>query len=236
MWTYRIKYTKLGRIRFISHLDVMRALIRALNRASIPVVYSEGFNPRPKISLGPALPLGYESNCELVDIVLARRLRPEDVHQRLATALPQGINLHEIRGVMRSSPRLSQASSACYVIELPEGEIGDNADLLVAEFFRRDSVLVKRVRKDTSSEIDVKQFVMDARVVTEGGSRWLGVEISMGGQGTFSASGVAQAVLNLSPESTKCLRIMRTEIKFDGRPVRVKTNEKSQEEESQKKH
>lgn len=218
MWTYRIKYAKLGRVRFISHLDVMRAIVRAVNRANIPVAYTEGFNPRPKLSMGPALPLGYESNCELADIFLARMLSPETLHERLGAAMPCGLDLLETGWVLGSSPRLSRASSARYMIELPKGEVADNCHTLVREFLVRDSAPVERVRRDTSSIVDVRRFVIDARVTVKPDSRWLQVEISMGGQGSCSPSEVAQAALDLSPDRAKCLRIMRTEIKFDNHP------------------
>ncbi|UCD57302.1 MAG: DUF2344 domain-containing protein [Candidatus Hydrogenedentota bacterium] len=219
MWTYRIKYAKLGRIRFISHLDVMRAITRAINRAKIPVAYSKGFNPRPKLSMGPPLPLGYESTCELADIALVRMLRPEDLQRSLGATMPRGLELLETTSVTPSSPRLSDASSACYMIELAEGEMADNVGSLVRKFLMKDEALVERVRRDKSSVLDARQFVKDVGVEAEADIQWLRAEISIGGQGTCSASQVAQAVLNLSPERAKCLRIMRTDIRFDGRPL-----------------
>ncbi len=230
MWTYRIKYAKLGRVRFISHLDVMRAIVRALNRATIPVVYTEGFNPRPRLSMGPALPLGYESKCELADIFLARMLSPETLHERLGATMPRGLDLLETGWVLGSSPRLSRASSARYVIELPEGEVAENSHRLVREFLARDSAPVERVRRDASNIVDVRRFVIDAEVTTKRDSMWLRVDLSMGGQGSCSPSEVARAALGLSPDHAKCLRIIRTDIRFDGHPLQVKTNEKAQEE------
>ena len=217
MWTYRIKHTKLGRIRFISHLDVIRALTRAMNRAALPVAYTEGFNPRPKLSMGPALPLGYESMCEVADIALSRMLPPETLHQRLKDAMPHGLDLLEAGWVLGSSPPLSRASSALYMVELNR-EIADNADKLVREFLAKDKALVERVRKDTSTVVNVRQFVTSLGMEARADSRSLRVEISMGAQGSCSASEVAQAALNVSPDNAKCLRIIRTDIRFDQPP------------------
>ncbi|MBI5116530.1 DUF2344 domain-containing protein [Candidatus Poribacteria bacterium] len=230
MWTFRIKYTKLGRIRFISHLDMVRALTRALNRGGIPVAYSEGFNPHQKLSMGPALPLGYESTCELADVTLMKMLAPREFHERLAANMPAGLDLLESGLVSGSSPRLSDASSACYMIRLGAGAALDNAHALVREFLVRDSAPFERARKKGTSVVDVRQLVADLGVETGQDLRWLRVEITMGGQGTCSASEAAQAILKLPPEKAKCLRIMKTEIRFGGRPLRIKANEEIQEE------
>ena len=225
MWTYRIKYAKRGRIRFISHLDVKRAITRTLMRANVPLAYSQGFNPRPKISLGPPLPLGYESNCELADIFLAENMPEESLRRTLEAAMPKGLDLVGVERVLSDSTKLSQASSAHYVVELPGEEVADNADSLVRVFLEKESVIIERVRKDTVKIVDIRHFVTEATVAEEADSRWLHVDISMSGQGSCSALEVAQAALNLSLERSKCLRIIRTELRFNGRSSKVKMNE-----------
>ncbi len=235
MWTYRIKYAKLGRIRFISHLDVKRAITRALMRANVPLAYSQGFNPHPKISLGPPLPLGYESNCEVADIVLAENMPEKSLRQTLEAFMPKGLDVLGVERVLSDSTKLSQASSARYVIELYGEEIPDTADSLVKAFLEKESAIIERVRKDKRKTVDIRQFVTGATVAEEADSRWLHVDISMSGQGSCSASEVAQAALNLSPERTKCLRIIRTELRLNDRSSKVKMDEKNQKEENEEK-
>ncbi|MBI4831773.1 MAG: DUF2344 domain-containing protein [Candidatus Lindowbacteria bacterium] len=235
MWTYRAKYAKLGHVRFISHLDVMRALMRALNRSGIPVAYSEGFNPHQKLSMGPALPLGYESKCELADVMLSQALPLHEFRERLSASMPKGLDLLETGRVLSSSVRLCDASSACYVIRLDGEAISENVNALVKKFLEKDAVLIERVRKEESSVVNIRQFVADLAEEAGQDFRWLRVEITMGGQGTCNASEVAQAVLNLPPERAKCLRIVRTDIKFGGRSLQVKTNEEIPEEDNFKK-
>ncbi len=218
MWIYRIKYSKRGGIRFISHLDTMRALIRALKRAGVPFAYSEGFNPRPKISMGPALPLGYESVCELADITLTASIAPESLRERLARTMPEGLALLEIESLSSSSPRLSRASSICYVLELPEGGGSfEGAESLVREFNQKDAAPVERIRKDKAGTVDVKQFTKDVQVVAEEDSCRLRVEILLGERGSCSPTEVARAIFDLPEESAKCLRITRTDIRLNGR-------------------
>jgi radical SAM-linked protein len=230
MWTYRIKYAKRGRVRYISHLDVMRALIRAFYRARLPLAYTEGFNPRPKLTMGPALPLGYESETEFADIALAQQIPPETLQENLKAVLPEGLDLLAAEPVEPSSPRLSNASSVLYMVKLRR-DLWKDIEQQIQEFAARDTAPVERVRKDTSDVIDVKHFVKDLGVEGRADFRWLRVEILTGGRGSCSPTEVVQAVLHLSPNEAKCLKIVRTGIRFDGRPLRKNIDAKVQEEE-----
>jgi radical SAM-linked protein len=215
MWTYRIKYTKEGLVRFISHLDTMRVLKRALSRADIPVAYSQGFNPRPKISMGPALQLGCESRCEAADIVLIRSLSPERIFESLGKVMPEGIELLEVIRVHEGLVKLSRASGIRYMIELPTGETLDHAHTLVRNFMEKVSVPIERVRKDKRTEVDVRRFVIDCGVAAASDSAWLSIKISTGPDGTCSPPEVLQAVFDIPANRAKCLRAVRTEIIFE---------------------
>jgi radical SAM-linked protein len=214
MWTYRIKYEKTGTLRFISHLDVMRALIRALRRANIPIAYSRGFNPRPKISMGPPLPLGYESRCEFAEFSLLRPLAPETIRQRLKSALPQGLTLLEIDWASSFPNALSDASAARYMIELRGIEHVDTLTARIRDFLSRDAVWVERVRKNKHKRINIRPYIKHLEVVNESSSDWMFAEILMGSGGSCSAAEAVQAVLDLPPETAKCLRIIRTDLRF----------------------
>lgn len=92
-FTYRLHLTKTGRLRFLSHHDLMRVLERAIRRSGVPVEYSEGFNPRPRISYHTALAVGIESNDEPVDIELGVWKPPLEVQRAIADQLPEGLSL-----------------------------------------------------------------------------------------------------------------------------------------------
>src|SRR5439155_20873998 len=89
----RLRFRKLGKIRFTSHRDVARIWERALRRASLPVAYSEGFSPRPKLSFGLALSTGHESLGEYLDIDLAEPVDVDSVATRLDPCLPVGLDV-----------------------------------------------------------------------------------------------------------------------------------------------
>jgi len=92
----RLKFGKLGTMALISHLDLMRLWERALRRAGLPIAYSEGFHPLPKISIAKALPLGQTSSAELIDIELTAVVPPEEFVARLQAQLPAEIPLYEV--------------------------------------------------------------------------------------------------------------------------------------------
>lgn len=118
----RVRYTKLGKVRFISHRDTARAWERAIRRAELPVAYTEGFSPRPKVHFGLALSNGHESEAEYIDIDL--RLQPEadlsapvldldTLPDRLSAVLPTGIRATACGSVERGSPSLQAAVTHC---------------------------------------------------------------------------------------------------------------------------
>ena len=96
MQDYRITFSKTGSLSFISHLDFNHSFIRILKRAGLPLRYSEGFNPRPKIVFGLPLSVGMEGLNELVDISLTEELSNEDVEKRLKEAMPPDITVKSV--------------------------------------------------------------------------------------------------------------------------------------------
>jgi radical SAM-linked protein len=114
---YRIKYAKTSAMRYTSHLDTLRAWERTFRRATLPLSFTQGYNPRPKLNLGVALPLGFTSQCELLEVWLEQTIDRADIECSLAPALPPGLNILEIDPIDLSSPPLQHLiSSAEYQI------------------------------------------------------------------------------------------------------------------------
>ena len=93
----RIRYAKRGRLRFTSHRDFSRAFERAVFRAQVPMAYSSGFNPHPRISYAGAAPTGSASEAEFLEIALAEVVDPAVIHEQLAEALPDGLDVLEVK-------------------------------------------------------------------------------------------------------------------------------------------
>src|SRR5918992_3497102 len=92
----RVRYAKRGRLRFTSHRDVSRAIERAVARAAVPMAYSSGFHPHPRISYAGASPTGAASEAEYLEIGLAQRVDPDSVRDALARSLPDGLDVVEV--------------------------------------------------------------------------------------------------------------------------------------------
>ncbi len=96
----RFKFSKTGSYKYFSHLDIISIISRAIRRAKISVKYSEGFNPKPKMSLGPPTPLGIESHAEYGDIILTDDLEPKDFLIRLNNALQERLKIEKAARVL----------------------------------------------------------------------------------------------------------------------------------------
>lgn len=120
----RVRLAKEGDARFLGHLDLMRALERAIRRAGLPLAYTGGFNPQPRLVAASALALGVGSEAELLDVGLTAPVDPEEVAARLAGQLPRGLRLLAVRTVAEARPSLAEALAwAAYRLRLA-GEPG----------------------------------------------------------------------------------------------------------------
>lgn len=120
----RIKFHKLGPLRYIGHLDLHKIWERSARRAKIDLIYSQGFHPQPKIQIASALPLGFSSICEIIDLWTSYDQDPIEIKEKLQSALPNGINIETIEIVSDQSPPLQiLTESAVYNIKLPEASL-----------------------------------------------------------------------------------------------------------------
>ena len=158
----RLRYAKRGRLRFSSHRDFARAFERALRRADIPMAYSAGFSPHPKISYLGAAPTGVASEAEYLEISLTRRVDVEQLRLVLDEALPDGLDLVEaIDAGPGSLAERIQASD--WRVELPGVPVA-RAQRAIDVFLVRDEVLVTRLTKDGRREIDARGSVLSMSV------------------------------------------------------------------------
>jgi len=127
MQRLRIRFRRGEELRFISHLDLMRLWQRALHRAGIPLAYSQGFRPRPRISLAAPLPVGVTSEAELMDVFLTKPTSPHFFTAALTHQLPPGIEILQVYQIAPAQPSLqSQVRYAEYKVEMEtEKEPGD---------------------------------------------------------------------------------------------------------------
>jgi radical SAM-linked protein len=117
----RITFSKGGPLTYTSHLDLMRVWERVLRRTGVPMTYSQGFNPRPKLQLAAALPLGHTGKAELLDVWLERPTPIKEITRAIMAALPNGLAISQVRQVMVNEPALqTQIRSAEYYVTIEE--------------------------------------------------------------------------------------------------------------------
>jgi radical SAM family uncharacterized protein/radical SAM-linked protein len=158
---YRLRYTKLGRVAFLAHLDLVRHLPRIFRRAGCELVYSSGFRPKPELSFGPALGLGIPSLGELVDVALIDDLTPDELLRRLARVTLDGIVFLEAARLRDGDrPVGAVIAEAEYAARVPDG-----VDLTAAFARAADTApmpVVRRSDKAIARTIDVRQTLLSA--------------------------------------------------------------------------
>jgi radical SAM-linked protein len=154
----RIRYAKRGRLRFTSHRDFSRAFERAVFRARVPMAYSSGFNPHPRISYAGAAPTGSASEAEYLEIALAEVVDPDQVRTALEEALPDGLDVVAVV----ESPGGSLADlleGSHWRLDLPEAA-PDVTAAAVGAFLATEAVPVQRMTKKGLREFDCRAAVV----------------------------------------------------------------------------
>ena len=158
----RVRYAKRGPARFTSHRDVGRALERALRRAEIPMAYSSGFNPHPRISYANASPTSAATEAEYLELGLSQVCDPDQVAAALHGVLGPGLDVLEVSEATKESLQDLLAASAWLI------DLGDVDPVTLARAVNTlngsESVLVKRMTKNGMREFDVRQAMVELRI------------------------------------------------------------------------
>jgi radical SAM-linked protein len=164
----RLRYTKRGRLRFTSHRDFQRAFERALRRAEVPMAYSAGFTPHPKVSYANAAPTGVGSEAEYLEIGLAQFRDPELLRALLDESLPAGLDVIEAVEA-RTSGLADRLEASVWQLRL-DGVEPSQARQAVAVFMAADTVEVQRSTKNGVRTFDCRAAVTRFEVVEGGGA------------------------------------------------------------------
>lgn len=159
----RIHYAKRGRLRFTSHRDFQRAFERALRRADVPMAYSAGFNPHPKVSYVGASPTGVASEAEYLEIAVAHRCDPTLLREALDASLPPGLDVLDIVEA-RSGNLADRVNASLWQLRL-DGVSSKVAQAAVETFLAADRIEVERLLKDGRRTLDARSPVISLGVV-----------------------------------------------------------------------
>ncbi|GHJ45438.1 radical SAM protein [Catellatospora sp. TT07R-123] len=160
----RLRYAKRGPLRFTSHRDFARAIERAILRAGVPIAYSQGFTPHPKISYASAAPTGVASEAEYLELGLRERIEPDQLVKALDAALSPGLDVLEAVEATAPGSLADRITASHWRMELPG--VGDDqlADA-VAAFVAQSEILVERMTKQGRRTFDTRDAVVHIEAV-----------------------------------------------------------------------
>ena len=167
----RVIFARGENARYVGHLDMVRTWERIIRRADLPIAYSEGFNPHPRLTFAAALPVGCTSEHEVLDVILSPLCDLSDVRARLDRAVPAGIQVLDVAEAPYSAPALQvQARATEFVVSVktdePLAQVQARAQALLA------APSVERTRREKT--YDLRPLILDVWV-EQGESGWVGI-------------------------------------------------------------
>ena len=164
----RALFEKVGTARFISHLDLMRLFQRAFKRAGLPLTHTQGFNPRPSVSIALPLSLGAESHCELLDFDLESPVPPERIRDRLNAALIDGIRVREVYDNGAKIKYLALLQSRL-TLEY-DGGIPAGAESAIGQLFAREALVLEKKNRNGVTQQDIIPMIRNLEIsrISEG--------------------------------------------------------------------
>ncbi|MFQ5454588.1 MAG: TIGR03960 family B12-binding radical SAM protein [Nitrospirota bacterium] len=170
-YRYRIRFSKEGKLRFLSHLELIDTISRSLRRTGLPLSFSSGFTPHIEISFGPALSVGVESISEYMDITISQPIDPEYIKEVINRNMPDGICILETRRILPDSNSLSKIISGySYEIEVNSGLFKLDKQIL-NRFLIMDEILVNKTTNRGKKVVDVRPFIERCELMTNAEKR-----------------------------------------------------------------
>ena len=153
---YVIGFSKSGYIKYTSHLDLLRLFKRGFKKAAVPLDYSQGFNPHPKMVFAQPLSLGYTSDCELLEFETTKPINPEEVQQTMAELMPEGITIKECRELNTQVKSLASAVETVeYDVIFPLTNVATVYEEMILSYLDQSEIIAQKKQKKTKKIIDV---------------------------------------------------------------------------------
>jgi radical SAM family uncharacterized protein/radical SAM-linked protein len=210
---YRLTFTKLGRARFLSHLELSSSLIRALRRSNLALSYSTGYHPHPKISFATATAVGMESSQEFADVT-AREYRADFdfLKKEINTALPQGIEILEIRLLTAVDVPLAKSLRGfVYELYLPADINAENMFAVkekIDKFLAAPSFIIQRLSKGKNITKDIRPFIEN--IILDSADNKITMTLIYAQNGSARPTDIITHVLGFNPDHTGLIRVIKT--------------------------
>jgi radical SAM-linked protein len=206
----RITFAKQGALRYTGHLDLHKLWERAARRAGLPLAYSQGFHPQPKMNIAAALPLGFSSRCEVMDMRLQEDISLDGLEQKLQETLPSGIKVLRVERVDEREPALqTQVTSAEYEVTLVEAGERSELERRIRAVMESDSL----PRERRGKSYDLRPLIEELSPLPPGEGS--GVKVFMRLSAREGATGRPEEVVDVLGIPFEGTRIERTKLIFD---------------------
>jgi len=204
----RVTFGKGQAIKYISHLDLCQAWERALRRAGVPLAYSQGYNPRARLQVATALPVGYTSSAERMDVLLDAPLSPEEFTAMVLPVLPTGLTLLAVEPVEINAPSLeSMLRQAEYRVTLETAVPANELAARIANLLSAEHVEQPDPRRANAKPTDVRPLIHDLRLeASDSHQTVLWMRLSAGPQGHLRPE-VVLAALGLADAPAQIERV-----------------------------
>ncbi len=200
-------------VKYISHLDLMRLWERVLRRAQVPVLYSEGFSPRPRIAMAAPLAVGVSSQSEKLDLVLQQRVKLEDLRLSLEPQLPNGLSISAIEELPLKVPSLqSLTRAAVYEVHVEDGRSMDDWQQAISDLLALDSLPWEHPRGDDIKRYDLRSLIYTIELVECGDGR---ARLEMRLRNDDQGSGRPEQVMRALHVQEEPLRMHRLELEIE---------------------
>ena len=201
----RIWFEKKGMIRYISHLDLMRTVTRAIRRSEIPLWYTEGFNPHPYMTFSLPLSLGMESECESMDIKIEGDITDGEIFGKLQAVMPDGINVTAVTQPVFDPKEIAYGE---FTLDFDGNFDREKAKEAISGFLSKDEIIIQKLGKKghrkVMKELDLKPLIFEPEVSdTESGVK-LFVRLPAGSKTNVNPTLLADPVLKEIPGAS-CL-------------------------------
>lgn len=205
MKEYRIVFEKTGRMKYISHLDLNRCMLRSVRRSQLPAWYTEGFHPHMYLMFPLALSVGAESICECMDIRLTEEMPESEILHRLNEAFPEGLRALEVRDPLHKTQDIG---SARYEVTLRGEGLVEKWEAFLAQ----EQILAPKHTKKGMKEIDIRPLLTVEESRADGDDLFLTLLLPAGNEGNLNVSVVLDAFRKHADTQVLTERICRTKI------------------------
>ncbi len=200
-----LKFSRNGDVKYLSHLEQIDFLRRAVKRAALPVSYTAGFSPQIKMSFGPAISVGYESDCEYADLYFTDKVNLDIIKCAVAGQLPDGYKIDEVKQIPLKFPAVdSVVNLAEYAVS---GAVID--DKRIKEYLALETMPVVKMKKGKETVVDARPLIYSMEKTEDGGLKIL---LRFGQSKNLKLSTLLQNVLDLSEDDIKNLNVKRKKL------------------------